>query len=96
MYDDQETSTTENSMETHEMLFTTESELDVINNGLRKGKNERNYRLQQTMKLGPMEQFEKKQMLVPNLAGYQFIICLGICQMAYNERTSNDDILSYN
>ena len=82
-------------METHEMLFTTESELDVINNGLRKGQNERNYRLQQTMKLGPMEQFEKKQMLVPNLAGYQFIKCLGICQMAYNERTSKDDILSY-
>ena len=44
MYDDQETSTTENSMETHEMLFTTESELDIINNGLRRGKNKRNYR----------------------------------------------------
>ena len=44
MCDKQETSATENGMETHEKLFTTESELNIINKRLRKGKKERNYR----------------------------------------------------
>ena len=60
VYDEQETSATENGMETHEKLFTTESELNTINKRLRKGKKERNYRCRQRMKLGPMEQFGKK------------------------------------
>ena len=55
MCDKQETSATENGMETHEKLFTTESELNIINKRLRKGKKERNYRWQERMKLGPME-----------------------------------------
>ena len=42
--DEQGTSATENGMETHEKLFITESELNIINKRLRKGKKERNYR----------------------------------------------------
>ena len=60
MCDKQETSATENGMETHEKLFTTESEVNIINKRLRKGKKERNYRWQQRVKPGPMEQFGKK------------------------------------
>ena len=44
VYDEQKTSATENGMETHEKLFTTESELNIINKRLRKGKKEKNYR----------------------------------------------------
>ena len=44
MCDEQETSATENGMETHEKLFTTESELNIINKRLHEGKKERNYR----------------------------------------------------
>ena len=51
---------TENGMETHEKLFTTESELNIISKCLRKGKKERNYHCRQRMKLGPIEQFGKK------------------------------------
>ena len=47
-------------METHEKLFTTESELNIIDKRLRKGKKEKNYRWQQRVKLGAMEQFGKK------------------------------------
>ena len=42
--DEQETSANENDMETHEKLFTIESELNIINKRLRKDKKERNYR----------------------------------------------------
>ena len=42
--DEQETSATENGMETHEKLLTTESELNIISKRLRKGIKERNYR----------------------------------------------------
>ena len=44
MCDEQETSANENDMETHEKLFTIESELNIINKRLRKDKKERNYR----------------------------------------------------
>ena len=40
--DKQETSATENGMETHEKLFTTKSELNIINKRLHNGKKERN------------------------------------------------------
>ena len=51
---------TENGMEAHEKLFTTESELNIINKRLRKETKERNYRWRQRVKVGPMEQFRKK------------------------------------
>ena len=44
MCDERECLATENGMETHEKLFTTESELNIINKRLREGKKERNYR----------------------------------------------------
>ena len=55
-----ETSATENGMETHEKLFTTESELNIINKRLRKGKKKRSYRWRQRVKLGPIKQFGRK------------------------------------
>ena len=48
MCDEQETLATKNGMETHEKLFTTESELNIINKRLRKGKKERNKYKSQT------------------------------------------------
>ena len=44
MCDERETLATENGMETHEKLFTTESELNIINKRLHKGQKERSYR----------------------------------------------------
>ena len=45
MCDERETLATENGMETYETTeFTTESELNIINKRLHKGKEERSYR----------------------------------------------------
>ena len=86
--DEQETSATENSMETLEKLFTTESELNIINKRSRPGQQGKKLLLtaenetdveNQRITIGPDGTVWKEIDGSPKPGGHQFIIFLGIC-----------------